>query len=130
VALTPAQIRQQVDDALTAAWAAIQSREDSYATAHSGRYWQGLLSHTAIPADGATATPDVGIRTPTDQPTVWPVGIRSTALPCAIQIDCYDGPQGPGYQATVYVLISGNVWSRTAQVGPETYRVHGWSQVS
>lgn len=122
---TPAQIRQAVDDRLAALWTAIQNKEAAYYAAN-GKYWQGLRTMSAIPADGATALPDIGTATPTDQPDPWPAALRQVAMEMALQIDVYDGPSGVGYVATVSVRINSRVWERAAQVGPETWRQHGW----
>ncbi len=124
------QIRDAVDAKLALLWATIQTREDTYAAAHGGRYWQGLLTNSTYPAEGIEVLPDIGTACPTDQLGVpWPVGIRTTPLPMALRIDCYDGEAGTGYQATVYVSVLGNIYSRTAQSGPETWRVQGWHQI-
>ena len=122
---TPAQIRQAVDDRLAALWTAIQNKEAAYYAAN-GKYWQGLRTMSAIPADGATALPDIGTATPTDQPDSWPLALRQVAMEMALRIDTYAGAQGNGYVATVFVSINGTVWRRAAQVGPETWRQHGW----
>jgi hypothetical protein len=124
---TPAQIRAAVDSRLATLWAAIQAKEQAYFDAH-GHYWQGLRTHSVVPADGETALPNVGTATPTDQADPWPAALRGVAMEMAIQIDVYDGPAGVGYQATVFVMIAGNTWTRTAQVGPEAWRVSGWAQ--
>jgi hypothetical protein len=127
---TAAQIKSAVDSKLAALWTTIQNKEAAYAAAHNGRFWQGLLTAFPYPADGATAFPTIGSACPTDQQGhPWPSAILTTPLEMAIQIDCYDGPLGQGYQATVYVTISGNTWTRTAQVGPEDWRVIGWAQL-
>lgn len=123
---TPAQIRQAVDDRLASLWTAIQNKEAQYAAAHGGRYWQGRVTHSVIPADGATATPDIGTASPTDQPDPWPLALRQVAMEMALRIDTYAGAQGNGYVATVFVVINGTVWRRAAQMGPETWRAHGW----
>lgn len=127
---TPAQIKQAVDDKLLQLWAAIQSKEDDYASSHRGRYWQGLITHSVLPADGISTLPDVGTKAPTDQPAPWPLALRNTTMPMAIIIDVYDGPLGVGYQATVKVIVAGTIWARTAQVGPENYRTQGWREVT
>lgn len=129
MALTPAQIRQAVDDRLSQLWTAIQNKEANYAANHGGKFWQGLRTMSFTPADGATALPDIGQTCPTDQPgQPWPNAILTTAMEMALQIDVYDGPAGQGYQATVWVTIAGNTWTRTAQVGPEDWRTQGWTQ--
>lgn len=128
---TLAEIRDAVDARLATLWTTIQSREDTYAAAHNGRYWQGLKTHSVNPADGATALPNIGLVCPTDQlGQPWPLAIRNTAIEMAIVIDVYDGPFGVGYQATVYVTVLGNTYFRTAQVGPETWRQAGWAQLA
>lgn len=126
---TAVEVRQAVDNRLANLWNAIQAKEAAYLAAN-GRYWQGLRTHSVAPADGATATPDVGTRTPTDQPDPWPAAVRNTGMEMALRIDTYDGPLGQGYQATVWVAIQGEVWGRTAQVGPETWRAAGWRRVT
>lgn len=127
---TPAQIRNAVDTRLTQLWNAIQNKQDAYAAAHNGRYWQGLRTKAIAPADGATELPDVGQACPTDQlGQPWPNAILTTPMEMALQIDVYDGPAGRGYQAQVWVTIGANTWTRVAQVGPETYRAHGWTQL-
>lgn len=122
---TRAQIHAAVDAKLADAWGVIQTRQEAY-YAVNGRYWQGLRTHAAVPIDGAEATPDIGTRTPRDQGSPWPLAIRTASLPMALQVHCYDGPAGQGYQAIVTVQIAGRTWMRSAQVGPETWRQHGW----
>lgn len=126
---TPQQIKDQVD-AKAAQWLpALQNKADTYAANHQGRYWQGLRTHTVTPADGTETVPDVGTRTPSDQPDPYPIGLRNVALPMALQVDVYDGPQGVGYTATLTVTISGQDYQRVAQVGPETWRARAWFAV-
>lgn len=122
------EIRDQVDAKLATLWNAIQNKQDNYFLAH-GRYWQGLRTHTVIPADGNTVLPDIGAKTPTDQIDPWPNAIINSTFPMALQIDCYDGPLGQGYEATVFVTVLNNLYIRSAQVGPETYRVQPWFKV-
>lgn len=125
---TAAQIRTQVDTALATAWAAIQTRQAAY-LARRGRYWQGLATHTLLPADGLELPPDrLGTR-PTDQPETWAeVGAMPAIMPMSLTIDVYDGPQGQGYCATVRVTIGLRVWTRAQQFGPEAWRAFGWRQ--
>lgn len=127
---TLAQIRHAVDAKLAALWTTIQTRQDAYAAAHDGRYWQGLRTHTITPVDGVKALPDVGNATPTDQPVAWPAAILTTPLEMALQIDVYDGPAGQGYVATVQVDVLGQTYERAAQVGPEAWRAYGWRVAS
>lgn len=126
---TPAQTRNAVDQRLADLWPVIQAKQDAYAAAHGGRHWQGLRSRSIAPADGATELPDVGSTCPTDQPgQPWPAAILSTPMEMALRIDCYESAAGNGYQATVWVTIGANTWTRRAQVGPEPWRVFPWRQ--
>jgi hypothetical protein len=121
-------IRYKIDSRLSALWANIQDAQTAYYATH-GHYWQGLRTHSAIPANGGETEPDIGATTPTDQPDAWPGALIASALPMALSIDAYDGPAGRGYIAHVYVQVAGNVYTRSAQVGAETWRVHGWRPV-
>lgn len=128
--LTPAQIRQAVDDKLAAAWTQLQNRQTAYLGAR-GRYFQGIKTHVVTPADGDETAPDLTGR-PTDQAETWTgAGFNLPAtLPMALQIDTYDGPQGKGYVGILWVQIGGQLWRRSAQVGPETWRARAWEQVT
>lgn len=127
--MTPEQIREAVNTKLAAIWAAIQSKQDAF-FATNGRFWQGILTHNVHPADGNETVPTIGTTCPSDQlGQPWPASIRNNPHPMALQMDCYNGPAGVGYVATVYVRIGGNVWTRAAQVGPETWRQYGWRQL-
>lgn len=127
---TLAQIRTAVDTKLAQLWPGVQAKQDAYAAAHDGRYWQGLITASTIPADGTTVTPDVGNATPTDQPDPWPAALVNSPLPMAIQMDVYDGPLGAGYVATCYVRVLGNLYVRSQNVGPETWRTAPWTQIT
>jgi len=130
LAATPAEIRAAIDARLAQLWPVVQTKEANYLAAH-GHYWQGLRTHRfTLPADGALVTPDIGALTPTDQPDPWPSAITTINLEMALVIDVYDGPLGDGYVASVWVMIGGRVWMRSAQVGPETWRVEGWHEVT
>lgn len=129
---TPAQIRAACDTAVTNAWAAITAKQDAYFAAN-GSYWQGYRSHSVTPADGATATPDIGTATPSDlvgQP--WPAAIRSSSLPCSLEIHRYQTPRdGWGWLAIVSVTILGATWQKVQNgAGPETWRTTPWVQVN
>jgi hypothetical protein len=127
---TLTQIRTAVDDKLTTLWGAIEARQDAYAAAHNGRYWQALSTHNVTPADGVEVLPDIGTRCPSDQQgEPYPLAIRNSPLPMALKIDVYDGPYGTGFVATVFVSVNGKTYCRSAQVGPETERAHNWREM-
>lgn len=126
--LTAAQIRQKADDALTPLWNSIRTRQAVYASNHNGRYWQGLRTHTACPADGTEVAPDALTSKPSDIDLNWTqTGLTMPSVLCfTIRVDAYDGPSGRGFTGTAEVTINGQVWERTANDGPETWRAHGW----
>lgn len=123
---TLAQIRTAVDNKLAALWPVVQAKQATYAANHNGRFWQGLVTRSIPPADGATALPDVGQKCPTDQPDPWPSAILTTPMEMSLVIDVYSGPLGDGYVATVQVTVLGQTYERAAQVGPETWRQYAW----
>ena len=127
---TPQQIRDAVDAKVDLILPAVQTRQASFLPAN-GQYWQGLKTHTVEPADGVEIAPDIGTKTPTDQTDApYPLTIRNTAMPMAIEIDVYDGPYGKGYQVILFVKIVDIVWMRVFQFGAETYRVRAWNKFS
>lgn len=127
---TLAEIRTACDGKWLTIQSVIDDRQATYATAHNGRYWQGLVTHLVLPSEGVESPVDVGGRTPTDQPTSWPASIRSTSLPMALRIDVYDGPRGQGYTVTFLVMVTGNKYRRISNSGPETERQTGWHLVA
>src|SRR5687768_4534401 len=106
--------------------AGLPARQAQYAANHGGRFWQGRKLTAVIPADGATA-PTVTSAKQTDCPS-W--AAASVAVPpamrCAVQIDAYEAPGGHGYVVSAAVRCQGTVYVRSRNVGPETWRTHGW----
>lgn len=125
------QVRTQVDDWLTARWPNFTAKQDAYFAANS-KYWQGIRWTTlaATPSEGADGSTTLTLK-PTDQAENWvDFGLGSlTTAPCSFQVDVYDGPTGKGYVATVEVLYGGTLYSRSRNVGPETYRTVAWHVV-
>jgi hypothetical protein len=137
---TLARVRTYVDDRLADLWQnQIIPRQDAYFASH-GKYWQGLRTAvlSALPDntdDGSTtvreATPTTNTH-PTDQAETWTdVGIDlGTSIPMALQIDSYGGPFGDGYVGTVWALYDGEVYTRSQNRGPETYRTEPWRRMT
>lgn len=89
-----------------------------------------MRSHTLEPSEGVESLPDIGTRCPTDQlGDPWPAGIRNVTLPMALEMLCYESPLGVGYVATCYVRVLGNLYRRSQNVGPESYRTAPWALV-
>ncbi len=127
---TLAQIKSAVDTWLTPKWTAVQNLQATR-LANTGTYFQGLITHLAIPADNASTAPDNLAAHPTDQADRWADFLTLPAtIPCGLRLDVYDGPDGMGFTATVYVVVLGTLYARTVQVGPETWRTAPWAAVS
>lgn len=108
----------------------IAARQDAYSAIH-GKYFQGISTHSVVPADGFETAPDLSVK-PTDQAEDWDdIGfILPDTLPCAVEIHTYDGPLGKGYDVILTVEVNGQKWQRAKSTGPEAhYRVHAWYEV-
>lgn len=131
-----ATVRTKVDDWLTPKWANLQTKQEQFKTAH-GHYFQGLWTHAAEVTETDALEdgplPDNLADKPTDQPHDWRdfigAALDAVPFPCRLRIDVYDGPQGDGWCATLQVKYSGNVYERSAQVGPEDWRQHNWQKL-
>lgn len=119
-------ITDGIDNLLAAYLPTISQRQaDFYAL--TGDYFQGLPTHTTPPADGAMVLPDNLDTVPIGQPVPWPgEDFPAQGLPCSVRLDIYVGPSGAGWVLTAEVVIGGVLWRRAINVGPETYRAHGW----
>lgn len=126
---TPNQIRQAVETRLRALLQDLHQRQQIY-RAMNGRYWQGARTHTVTPADGTATAPDL-TRKVGDYEDWQSFGAQLPAtVECAFQVDTYSGPTGDGYTVTVFVEVGGDVWTRTATIGPDSKRATGWQKVT
>lgn len=131
-AQTLAQTRAVVDARLANLWDVILLRQTIHYINY-GTYFQGMITHLTIPTDGQDIYPDNYGARPTDQKTNW-IDFWDTAipqtLPMALVIDTYDGPEGKGFTATVYVYYQGILYSRSKSTGPEgASRTKGWHTI-
>lgn len=128
------EIRDTADAWLAARWPTVQNRQALYASNHSGRFWQGLVTHSNFPTDAIESLADRLDDHPTDQPETWNNAINNlpTNWPLALTMDVYNGPQGWGYVASVYVYVSqlDKVFSRSQNVGAEVWRTQAWHEVT
>ena len=95
-----------------------------------GRYFQGILTHPILPADGVPLPPDPTVK-PTDQPTSWAdanVSLPAT-MEAACQIDVYDGALGQGWVLTALVRVATRVYAKAINHGPEEWRSHDWRRL-
>jgi hypothetical protein len=130
---TLAQIRTAVENWRETIGPKLVNRQDDYAANHGGRYWQGILTPSTPPDDGASVTPD-WTRHPTDQAEAWidrfsGANALGSSIPAQIRIDVYDGPLGTGYTVTLIITKGGRTYARTWSVGPED-RALPWADVT
>ena len=131
-AATLAQVRTRVDDWLTARWQTVVNRQNNFFEQH-GRYWQGLVTHADFPNHtsqdyGDTAADRLGIK-PSDEVLTWAEAfpaLEGINFPAALRIDNYESPEGHGWVATIWVMHNGTIYTRAQNIGPETWRTHGW----
>jgi hypothetical protein len=130
----------QIQAAIDSYWATtlapkVASVQATYAASHSGRFWQGIITPTTPPDDGALVNPDLG-KKPTDQPEDWddvftgPNALPTTNWPNSLRIDVYNGPSGQGYVVVGVYTKGGETWGRSINIGPETYRDLPWIAVT
>lgn len=128
---TLAAIKAAIEDFRTTHGPKIVDRQEAYALNHNGRYWQGIITPTVPPDDGATVAAD-WTKKPTDQATHWldvftGANALPANLPAQIAVDVYDGPLGTGWTITLRGTKAGNLYEKAWSVGPETGRSHDWT---
>jgi hypothetical protein len=135
---TLAEVRDAVDARLADLWTnQIVPRQNTYASNHGGRYWQGIITTNlaAMPDNLTTGSilevvPDT-TRKPTDQAESWAaasINLGAT-IPMALEIHAYDGPSGKGYVGIVWAKWTGTWYRRSQAFGPETWRTVAWAAV-
>lgn len=126
----PPGIRAKVD-AIVNDLADAASAFQSVKLAARGRYWQGLSSHAAPPADGAASAPDRARAAQGETENWSDAGLPLPPLmECAARIDVYDGPSGRGYVIAGELLLAGVRYLRRIHTGPEAWREHDWVPVA
>ncbi len=130
------QVRNRIDTWLTNHWSIVVTRESTYAGNHGGKYWQGLITHSIVPAHtGAVVGDSVGNQftlQPTDQNSNWNDALPgetwlTETWPAALVIDTYDGPLGKGWVATIYVRYNSTIYFRVKAFGPDTSYDKPWT---
>jgi hypothetical protein len=126
---TQQEITDAVDAGIAAVWSEIESKQEAYLVAN-GRYFQGLCTHSTLPADGNPAPADQLSDHPDYQAESWlDVGYDDAAPLAALAIDQYDGDDGPGYVCRFSLTIDGVLWQRSINVGPATYFEQPWQAI-
>jgi hypothetical protein len=108
----------------------LESYQADYFAAN-GRYYQALISHSSAP--NVPTPPDGLSNMPSDQDEnlayFWDIAELPASLNWSLKIDTYSGPDGDGYVLTVAAKIQGDIWERSINYGPDTWRAADWYQV-
>lgn len=131
--VTPPSELATIDSLLATYLPKFSNYESNYLLT-KGRYYQALWSHSTAPANLALVAPDLLAFKPTDQLESWQslwdtLAVIGGKSPCRMRIDVYDGPQGKGYVVTVEAILNGTSWSRSINIGNETWRDRAWQAV-
>jgi len=97
----------------------------------NGKYYQLLWSHTE-PITQPTIPNNLGLA-PNDQLETgynfWLLAQMPVTPTYRLKIDTYNGLQGDGYVMTLQTVLTGTLWQRSLNFGPETYRNNNWFMV-
>jgi hypothetical protein len=120
--MTP-PILNSIDQTINGYLPYIAERQEIY-VARYGRYFQGLRTHSVIPADGAQASPDLVAR---KAPRVKQSWGEAASLPAkmrtCMQCDRYVLPGGrQGYTLVFRIKVGADVWVRRVN----GIFAHGW----
>jgi hypothetical protein len=129
---TLAQIKAAVETLKDTIGPVLVRRQNHYFSQH-GKYWQGILTPSTPPDDGASVVADY-TRKPTDQSESWADRFSGAdslpaTLKAQIRVDTYDGPSGKGWTVTLRITKSGKTYARTWNFGPED-RDTSWADVT
>ena len=100
---------------------------------NTGRYMQGLFTHSSPPVDGNTASPDRLSDKPTDQNISWDdlaEGVVPDQMLSRIRIDVYSSPNGHGFVLVAEKIVDGITYEKSYNVGPEAHRGSDWQEIS
>jgi len=126
---TTEEILELLDAYLVLVWENVQYKQlEYYEMCRGCGYMQGLISHSAIPADGDHQFPDLFLTHPSDFPASWLMMdiLPFSPAPYAFWMDTYNGPWGEGFTFSVEIEIRGQYWTRTLNYGGEIWRAHTW----
>lgn len=126
-----ASTQSDIDSALASTLSSIASAQTTYFGTY-GKYWQGLISHATIPADGNSVAADKLSLTPTDQVVTWATfGVTPGTIPCALLVDTYKDQDGNhGYTVKKLFIYAGSQYSTTTDSGAEPGRADAWDSTA
>jgi hypothetical protein len=127
----PVGVRDSANGDIDGLVSSIAALQVSYFSTN-GKYWQGLATHSAIPADAAEVAPDMLGDAPSDQVETWEdfgVSLPGTTCVC-LHVDTYNGSSGHGYVVRGQVVLDGTTYNRSVNVGPDySHSTDGWEIV-
>lgn len=125
-------VRDSIDAAAAQLVPVISGAQAAYRNTHN-RYAQLLPTHTTPPADGAYVAPDNLAARPSYQDVDGEVLANLAGLPATMQCSCscdqYTAYAGQGFVLRMEVVLSGVLWRRLINFGPEPWRSQEWAAV-
>ncbi len=120
-------LQSTIDNLITNVLSQLATLQPGYLSSKA-RYWQGLPTHTIIPADGLATAPNL-LSKPTYQAETWlTFGLILPALmECSLSVSQYSGPSGKGYVLHADAISSGVRYRRSENVGPAAWLSHPWT---
>ena len=100
---------------------------------NTGRYMQGLFTHSSVPVDENSLPPDQLSDSPTDQNFSWDdltAGTMPDQMLSRIRIDVYSSPNGEGFVLVAEKIVNGATYEKSYNVGPENQRSSDWQEIS
>ena len=127
--MTREEIQAEIDRRFELQRPYIESVQAQYFATH-GRYFQGLSTHSVMPADGVEIAPDRGLERPSDQAEGWlDVGQLPAQMLSQMEINVYDSSIGRGYFVVLEFRWEGSICRRQINFGPEESFGHDWRVV-
>lgn len=124
---TVQEIHDTIDADLSSRLPALIICQEAY-LAVNDLYFQGLCTHSILPADGNSAAPDSLDLKPHYQVADWnDFGWNQGNNSYAMEIHQYDSLDGKGWLAVPQVSIAGEVHLRIQNTGPDTWRDVSWN---
>jgi len=99
---------------------------------NTGRYMQGLFTHSSPPVDENTSPPDRLSEKPTDQDISWDDladGLIPDQMLSRIRIDVYSSSIDHGFVLVAEKIVNGVTYEKSYNVGPDDHRNSDWQEV-
>ncbi len=124
-----ASTQSDIDTAVATLISNINSAQATYFAAN-GVYWQGLISHNTVPADGNSVSADNLSATPADQAVTWDTFMGANkpgSLPAAVYVHVYKKPDGSqGYRIQKMFIYSAAFYSQISDSGNDSASEVAW----